>query len=311
MLTTVKLYGHLGRKFGRRHVFNIHTVGEAVRAMEANYPGFSKYVIAHSEPGYHIVLGHKDLTVEQLVIPVSERVIRFIPVVAGAGKSPWVSIVIGVALIWATGGLAAVGMSGFSALAAGGAYAGLGAMVGAMGAAMVLGGVSQLLAGTPGISSQTDALNNRTAFGFDGPANTEQQGLPVPLCYGGPIRVGGSRISASVTIDDLGDPAGADGFRITNLNAYTYSYSSLDGQTGVTISEGLTATEGTSPYSWAIVADIEGLFTIASSNISSIHELSGGHYEVTISCTDSSAIPVTIQKTISFDIGDTGSGAPT
>jgi predicted phage tail protein len=54
MLKTVRLYGHLARKFGREFKFHVTSPSEAVAALKATVPGFEAYMISHSAPGYHV-----------------------------------------------------------------------------------------------------------------------------------------------------------------------------------------------------------------------------------------------------------------
>ena len=44
-MITVLLYGHLRKKFGKFHRFDIRTPAEAIRALVANFPGFQQHLI--------------------------------------------------------------------------------------------------------------------------------------------------------------------------------------------------------------------------------------------------------------------------
>lgn len=63
--------------------------------------------------------------------------------------------------------------------------AGLGTAMSAVGASLILGGVSQLLSPVPvaaqGTNSNTDP---RKTYSFSGIQQTSRQGTPVPICYG-------------------------------------------------------------------------------------------------------------------------------
>lgn len=63
-MTTVYLYGHLGRKFGHRWRLDMQTPAEAIRAIIANKPDFHAHLIKHSTPGYQVFVGPDVLTKE-------------------------------------------------------------------------------------------------------------------------------------------------------------------------------------------------------------------------------------------------------
>jgi hypothetical protein len=70
------------------------------------------------------------------------------------------------------------------------------------GIAMIAGGVVQLLTPVPKGMSAKDASANTPSYNFNGPVNTEAQGHPVPLFYGGPMTVGSAVASAGIdTVD--------------------------------------------------------------------------------------------------------------
>lgn len=69
------------------------------------------------------------------------------------------------------------------------------------GAAMMLGGVVQMLSPQPsGIASKQSA-DNRASYAFGGVTNTAAQGYPVPLLYGKRL-IGGAIISAGIYVED-------------------------------------------------------------------------------------------------------------
>ena len=220
MLTQVKLYGHLARKFGKLHAFDVKSPKEAIKALQANFPGFCAHLAQYSLPGYHIVVGKTALDVEELPLNMTNgRTIKIIPAVVG-GKSPWVTIIIGVALIIASQGAAAGWYT--STFAANAAIAGsmasmvVGAAFG-MGVALVLGGVSTLLAGTPQLEGPASSTENKPSYTYDGAVNTTSQGYPVPVCYG-MMEVGSAVASVGVYAEEYMETASGEptsGFRIT------------------------------------------------------------------------------------------------
>lgn len=162
-MITVKLYGHLGKKFGRIHRFDIKTPAEAIRALKANFSEFGQYLIEHSAPGYRIVTDLGPRSVEQLAEPGGKS-IKIVPVVAGAKAAGLGQIIEGAVLV-------AVGyFTGFAPIAQ-------------IGIAMMIGGASQMLFGPPSQPGPNNTKNN-PSYAFSGPVNTTAQGNPVPVCYG-------------------------------------------------------------------------------------------------------------------------------
>lgn len=204
---TIMLYGFLGKQFGKVHQYDVKSPAEAVKALSATIEGFKQTFI---DGGYYKVLraGKDQLTLEQSIEPQSDKeTIRIVPVVSGAGRGLG-SIVLGAALIWATGGLAGLGMgSGLAGAAGSGSLFVAGSwatsFVSNIGFSLILGGVSQMLFSPPDTSRQTvEAVSNRPSFSFDGAVNTAAQGNPVPICYG-KLLVGSQIISAGLTVEQI------------------------------------------------------------------------------------------------------------
>ena len=119
--------------------------------------------------------------------------IRIIPVVIGSKKAGLLQTVLGAVLVVVGALGATIGQ------AWGGAAWGPATMK--IGAAMMLGGVVQMLSPQPaGLASKQDA-ENRASYAFGGVTNTAAQGNPVPLLYGR-RRIGGAIISAGIYVED-------------------------------------------------------------------------------------------------------------
>ncbi|MBU3627142.1 tail assembly protein [Polynucleobacter sp. JS-Safj-400b-B2] len=210
-MKTIKLYGHLGKMFGKKHVLDVCDSFDAIRALSANFPAF-RHEFAKQGRRYKIAVNkHLINTKEELLLPAHE--IAFIPVISGAGNGVG-QILIGAALVVASfyipGAFAAdsaiIGADGMVTDVAGGVFGGFGVSAGtaslmagatlAFGAALMLGGISKLLSQTPG--QQQDSRN----YGFNGPVNNTSQGNPVPILYGRMI-VGSQVVSASVSSADI------------------------------------------------------------------------------------------------------------
>ena len=213
MLTTIFLSGELGKKFGRRHQFDIRTPKEALRAIEANQPGLAAYLGEATDKGidFKITVGKNPLKDAALVDFASRgKTIRIAPVVRGA-KDKSTGLIIGLVLVAVTWGAAAgyLGTALFNAATAA-AFGGTtwGAVVGGIGVSMAVGGISQMLSPTPKLTVGGGTAGTSSS-NLGGPLNATVQGLPVPLVYGGPIVVGSIRISAGIKSEDKAGPTAA------------------------------------------------------------------------------------------------------
>jgi predicted phage tail protein len=219
MLKKVKLYGELAEKYGKDWYLDVNSPSEAVRALMANNPGFKQFVSASEDRGmgYTVKVGESYVQdIPEIHNPSGRQEIKIIPVVLGAKKDGMMAIIIGVALIAASGGIGALG----GAAAGGGTVAAEGAMSsglaglntmgaastsgiasaisGAMahvGASMIYGGIAQLLATTP------EEVKDDPNYAFNGAKNTVKQGGAVPICYG-QLMIGGAVISSGITSEN-------------------------------------------------------------------------------------------------------------
>jgi predicted phage tail protein len=207
MLTTILLYGELAEKFGPVWNLAVSSVGEAIRAIEANRPGLIGYLGDSGERGVDFRVQVDDIdTTDEDRLRMNRRIgtIKISPVVRGS-KDAWVRVVVGIVLI-----IVAVvaqqyySLPGiFSGIAGAGGYASaITNAIGVMGISLALGGVAQMIAGTPKAPSSVDDGSGKQSYLFGGPENTTTQGGPVPLCYGGPILVGSQVISAGIYTED-------------------------------------------------------------------------------------------------------------
>ena len=126
----VYLEGVLGDKFGHEWNLDVASPSEALQAIAVQRQGFKQYLIdAADSLAYEIVFGDKELerpdgvqTDLDMVHPVPVGMpMHFVPVVEGS-KSRGLSILVGMALIAATGGFAAIGIGGSGTLTAGMAH---------------------------------------------------------------------------------------------------------------------------------------------------------------------------------------------
>lgn len=180
-MMTVRLYGHLGRDFGREFKLNVKTAQQALRALITQVKGLRERLGAASEPGYHLRMGPEFLGEEDLGRQVGQgKVLRIVP--ATVGSSATARVVVGAVLVVA------------------GAYFAQPWMV-TMGLSLVVGGVAELLAPQPKMQDADSSEAAAKSYAFAGPQNTVGQGPPVPVGYG-ELLCGGHVISAQVMTDN-------------------------------------------------------------------------------------------------------------
>ena len=181
-MITVLLYGHLRKKFGKFHRFDIRTPAEAIQALAANFKDFRKQLLDHNVPGYHVIVGKRDSRTEHTLTLPADDVIRIVPAVAGH-KNGVLQTVLGIVLIVV------------------GAFMENPQIV-AVGVSMTLGGVVQLLSPAPKTKGPAERPENLPSYGFDGATNTSAQGNPVPLFYGEGI-VGSQVVSIGLSTESI------------------------------------------------------------------------------------------------------------
>ncbi|MEC3925588.1 tail assembly protein [Citrobacter braakii] len=194
IMTRIELGGALGKTFGRAHDRLIRTTAEAINALSKTICGFEQYLNTSKNRGltYAVFKGKRNIGKDDLCFPVTGEVIRIIPVVIGSKKAGLLQTVLGAVLVVV--GVAVGYLSG-------GTLSAVGYGAAKLGAAMMLGGVVQMLSPQPsGLASKQDA-ENRASYAFGGVTNTAAQGNPVPLLYGR-RRIGGAIISAGIYVED-------------------------------------------------------------------------------------------------------------
>ena len=197
-LSTVRLYGNLAKICGMREVkLQVNSVAEIIKALICNFPEIKKE-LEREESAYTVMVGSDSTAEAELLYPYSKRqIVRIAPVVSGAGGDVF-KIIVGAALIVATGGAAGIGLAGVGALSAGGSLALLGTALSTIGFGLLLGGVSSLFMSQPDAPRPAEATSNDPSFHFRGAVNTTAQGHPVAIGYGEMI-VGSNVIGAGLT----------------------------------------------------------------------------------------------------------------
>jgi predicted phage tail protein len=193
-MKTIILLGELGKRYGRKHLLDVKSPAEAVRALCANFKDFAAFVSASSDRsvGYRVLNMRDEVSEHELHNPASRR-ITIVPVVAGAGGKIG-QILLGATLIAAAilvPGLAAVTLFGTTTLAS---------VTFGVGLSLALGGVAQMLA--PQLESNGPQEEQQPSYVFNGAVNTSAQGQPVPIGYGRMI-VGSAVISAGISVEDI------------------------------------------------------------------------------------------------------------
>lgn len=184
MLRNIRLNGELGKRYGRKHTFDVSSPGEAFRALAANHPDFSGYVTECARNGvtFKVVADGDILDEKSLDAPFS-RNLTITPVVSGGAF-------IGAPIVAAFLGTSTAFAAAF--------YGTASLVVGTILAGVALNGISRLLAPHPKASTSSSKEENPY---FDGPTQIAAQGASVPFGYGEMI-VGSITISASITVED-------------------------------------------------------------------------------------------------------------
>lgn len=191
-LRTIRLYGKLGTQFGRVHRLAVASAAEAVRALRVLLPGFERELVTAKDRGvaYAVFIGRRNIGADAFHYPVGDDDIRIAPVLQGSKNGGVFSTILGAVVI----AISAVG----SYFAPGNPLSAYGYQ---MGAALILGGVAQMLSPQQKGLSTKDSPDNGASYNFNGPVNTSAQGNPVPVLYGEMI-VGSAVISAGIYAED-------------------------------------------------------------------------------------------------------------
>ncbi|ETO41493.1 hypothetical protein X965_08135 [Morganella sp. EGD-HP17] len=193
-MAKIELGGVLGKTFGKTHQRLVCTTSEAVRALCCTIPGFEQFLNTSKSRGltYAVFRGKKNIGVDDLGFPVTDDVIRIVPVVIGSKSGGLLQVIFGAVLV------AAAFISGGTSLAS---WDALETGLAMTGASMILGGVIQMLSPQPSGIAMKDQGENKPSYAFGAPTNTVSQGYPVPIGYG-KRRIGGAVISAGIYVED-------------------------------------------------------------------------------------------------------------
>lgn len=173
-IVLVRLYGKLGALFGREHRLSVSSLREAVRALCIMLPGFERWLETSEERGvtYAVFNGSRNISDQELRLNGVHEVIKIAPMIIGSKKAGAFQTIFGAVLV-------AIGVVlSFTPAAAASPF------LYKMGAAMMLGGVVQMLtpSGTQGMTM--DSGDSRKSYSFGSPINQSAAGNGVNLLYG-------------------------------------------------------------------------------------------------------------------------------
>lgn len=223
-LRELHLYGDMAERFGRVHPVAAPTIGDAIRIVDCNYPGFA---LSMRRRNFHVARGPgrfsftpeelsygeskaREVLPHQLAVPAATGDWHLIPVMSGGKSGTFktiLTVVVGGALLatgiggaLGAGAFAAGGASTATAFATTTGFLGLSyGTVALMGASLFLSGINQLL--SPTQTTDTSA-KKPTSFSFDGPGEVDDEGGPIPIIIGevltGPVRIAAAITSSAV-----------------------------------------------------------------------------------------------------------------
>ncbi len=185
MLRKLKLYGELAKFVGHKEFeIQVDSLAKAVSFLVNNFPQVEKYM---NPQYYQVKVGNYAVNEEEIHHPIGQEDIHIVPVISGAGGNTG-KILLGAALI---GGAflftPLTTASFFSPIVAPGSFAaasGITKAAVALGGALVLSGVSDMLFPVPKPKEFKSEQDPQLSFSFSGTQNTSRAGTPVPIVYG-------------------------------------------------------------------------------------------------------------------------------
>jgi len=200
-MKVVKVYGKLRELLGQcRFELNVSTPAQAFKALLINFPQLERFILDSEKDGvaYRMMVGRHHIGEDNfadLALPLGDReVFSIAPVIAGAGGVGRIFAGLGLiaasflfpgAGLFGTTGLFGAGQAGIVGVSSVGVLQAttIGTALSAVGAGLVLGGVSQMLSPTPQPISRTEQ-EQLESFSFSGIVNVARQGSPVPIVLG-------------------------------------------------------------------------------------------------------------------------------
>ncbi len=192
-LTTIRLYGALGARFGRVHRLAVQTSAEAVKALCINLDGLESFLMNAKKNGmtFAVFRGKRNIGEQDFRELGGGSDIRIAPVLEGAKKAGMFQTILGAVMVVA--GVVASFIPGAQGFAPS-------LIIG--GVSMMAGGIYQMLSPQPKGLQGRDDPDNKPSYAFGGAVNTLAMGNPVALLYG-EREIGGAIISAGIVAEDI------------------------------------------------------------------------------------------------------------
>lgn len=213
------LHGFLAKEFGPEFRIMVTSVADAIRLMEANFPGRFKKAL---ERGWFVIsttIRPTGMSEVELHMNTSAQEIHIRPVAAGSFKG-FLGLLGGAGGAGFLGGIFSPLGLGAAATGGGGGLLGIGAGGGFGSIALGLGllGILMLISSAFATDEDERETEERASFLFDGAVNTSEQGVPVPIVYGR-IRTGSVVIAGGLSTERIlrtgGNSTDADRLKFT------------------------------------------------------------------------------------------------
>jgi predicted phage tail protein len=212
MQQTVRLLDRLGEEYGEEHVYyGLRSPADAIKMLCINRPKFYEELLTAHKNGifYRVMQSGADMEYNELHLTLGSKDLYIIPVIGGSGGTTG-KILAGVGLIAASFLIPGAGAFGISGLFAGTATAGatvaaIGTAAGAIGTAMVLGSVADMISPQPqlpslsgparmqgtgesvrgsGPAGVTRATSGAKSYAYTGASSSAGVGATVPVAFG-------------------------------------------------------------------------------------------------------------------------------
>ena len=215
MQQTVRLLDRLGEEYGEEHVyFDLRSPADAIKMLCINRPKFYEELLTAHKSGifYRVMQSGADMEYNELHLTLGSKDLYIIPVIGGSGGTTG-KILVGVGLIAASFLIPGAGAFGVPGLFAGSATltgfaaaaATLGTAAGAIGTAMVLGSVADMISPQPqlpnlsgparmqgtgesvrgtGPAGVTRATSGAKSYAYTGASSSSGVGATVPVAFG-------------------------------------------------------------------------------------------------------------------------------
>ena len=187
MLRKLKLYGELAEFIGHKEFeIQVDSLSKAVSFLVNNFPQIEKYM---NPQYYQVKVGNYSVNEEEIHHPIGQEDIHIVPVISGAGGSTG-KVLLGAALIgigMASGGITFASFFNPAVVPYAPGFASATGIVKAtiaLGGALVLQGVSEMLFPLPKPKEFKSEQDPQLSFSFSGTQNTSRAGTPVPIVYG-------------------------------------------------------------------------------------------------------------------------------